>query len=144
MVYVSQFFDNLLLAELYLLPTQEHLRIAQKMRRKAFRNSTVIQTEKNTARYEAGNVIYNTGDPVTRVFYLRKGKVVEERNGISKELVEGSFFGELPVILKTNRISKATALTDCEIMEIPAERFLELVKENPNVSSAALNQLTTI
>lgn len=144
MVYVSQFFDNLLLAELYLLPSQEHLRIAQKMRRTAFRNSTSIQTDKNTARFQAGDIIYNTGDPVTTVFYLRKGKIVEEINGSSTELDEGSFFGELPVILKTPRISKATAITDCEIMEISAEIFLELVKENPNVSSAALNQLTTI
>lgn len=152
MVYVSQNFNNLLLAELYLLPNELDSGLNNTMRRKTFINSTVLQTEKNTAHYKSGDVIYKIGDEVTRVFYLRKGSITETTTSdfsdsadnfmFSKQYKQGSFFGELPVILNTNRETTAIALTDCEIMEIPASQFLDLIHENPRVSIQAISQLT--
>lgn len=143
MLYVSQFFDNLLLAELYLLPGKEERGFANTLRRKMFINSTVLQTEKNTKHYKEGDVIYSVGDSVTRVFYLRRGEVSEVSDSVLICRKKGAFFGELPLILNTPRNTTAMAKTDCEIMEIPVDKFLELVQENPRVSAQALSQIST-
>lgn len=141
MIYVSQFFDTLVLAELYLLPDSEKRAIADRLRRKTFTNSTALQTKRNTVHIKAGEVIYTKGDDVNSVFYLRKGEVWEETDKESLKYQEGSFFGEVPLIINQGRLGTATALTDCEIMQITSERFLELMKANPRVSVQALKRL---
>ena len=141
MVYVSQFFDSLLLAEMYLLPNNNTHGLIPIIRRKTFMNSTVLQTETNTIHIDAGEKIYTKGDNVDKVFYLRKGEVWEENETLSLKYETGSFFGELPLILNTQRLGTTTALTDCDLLYISAEKFLQLVKENPRVSAQALEQL---
>lgn len=141
MVYVSQFFDNLLIAELYLLPDQKQKGFWPTLRRRAFINSLVIQTETNTATYKAGEIIYSYGDIADNVFYLREGEVMEETDTEIIRYKKGSVFGEISVLLNKERTGILTAMTDCEIMLISTEKFNELVKENPKVTSQALSTI---
>lgn len=143
MVYVSQFFDDLLIAELYLLPDQKQKGIWPTIRRRAFINSLVIQTENNTSIYKAGDTIYTYGDEADKIFYLREGEVIEETDTEIIRHKKGSCFGEIPVLLNQTRTGILTAVTDCIIMTIPADKFRDLVKENPKVTSQALTTIKT-
>lgn len=143
MVYVSQFFDDLLISELYLLPDQKQKGIWPTLRRKAFINSLVLQTESNTSFYKAGQIIYTYGDSSDKVFYLREGQVMEETDTEIIRHDQGSVFGEIPVLLNQTRTGILTAVTDCVIMDIPAEKFKEIVNENPKVTAQALESIKT-
>lgn len=141
MVYISQFFDSLLLAEMYLLPKNDVQGFIPNLRRKTFMNSTVLENDANTIHIKAGETLYTKGEPVDKVFYLRSGEVWEENENLSMKYSSGTFFGELPLIINTQRLGTATALTDCELLHISAEKFLELVKESPRISAQAIEQL---
>lgn len=141
MVYVSQNFDDLVLAELYLLPESKKSAIGDVLRRRTFTSSTALQTKKNTSQIKAGQTIYKKDDDVTQIFYLKKGTVTEVNAKTSLEYKEGDFFGEAPLIINQGYFGTATATTDCEIMIISSEHFLKLIKTNPSVSSQAIKHL---
>lgn len=143
MVYVSQFFDNLLIAELYLLPDQKQKELWPTLRRRAFINSLALQTETNTAFFKAGQIIYTYGDSSDNVFYLRDGEVLEETDTEIIRHYKGSVFGEIPVLLNQTRTGILTAISDCVIVYIPAQKFKELVNENPKVTAQALSTIKT-
>ena len=79
MVYVSQFFDNLLLSELYLLPESEAPGIAAFFRRTMFINPSVLQTADNTVKLLEGEILYEENSYDKNVYYLKQGRLVESR-----------------------------------------------------------------
>jgi len=68
--------------------------------------------------------IFNQGDTADAIFYIQQGKVtLSVVSRIGKEatlgiLSETEFFGEGSLAGQTLRMGSATAMTDCELLEI--------------------------
>ena len=141
MVYVSQFFDNLLIAQIYILPHTNLIKSFRKFCEILFENPRLVNTKTETLKILAGTVIYKPHETPENVFYICNGIVKEYKDDLELVHNKGDFFGDLPPMLHKNYKTIAIAKTDCEIMLINTETFLETIQQSPQASTEALNKL---
>lgn len=141
MVYVSQFFDQLLIAEIYLLPSQKKTMTIKFLEKINFFNPTVINLDFETKIYQAGDTIYSQNDEVQNIFYLKQGSVSEYVDEGNINYNTGSFFGEISCVINQPQNGTAIATTDCKVIVISAESFKNLAQQNPLVSAYAVEKL---
>lgn len=144
MIYVSQFFENLIIAQIYTLPNSKKGKIEKLIAMKfLFRNPALFYTKTETQISPKGETIYSPGDASDKVYYIRKGTVVENRGDIIVTHKAGDFFGELDSILKQERTTNAFAKEKSEFMVLDAQKFLEIAHQNPLVSAETVTRLNT-
>jgi CRP/FNR family transcriptional regulator, cyclic AMP receptor protein len=84
-----------------------------------------IDAEKSELRYQADQAVYSQGDPANHVFYVRAGrlKVTTISEAGKEAIVElhspGDFFGEECLTGRNLRMTTVTALTECELVQMP-------------------------
>ncbi len=142
-IYIHQFFDQLLLAELYLLPNKNNLKPLQALRRSMFiKPDYFIRNESVLISLPQGSKIFEVGSESNDVFYLAEGTV----NLFSKNRVNycerGDFFGELSCVIGKAREFTAIALTDVKIIRIKSEIFASMLEKNPVASKKVISQLS--
>lgn len=144
MIYVSQFFENLIIAQIYTLPNSIKGNFEKWFASTfLFKNPALYKTEKSIITASKGDTIYSPGDNATKVFYITKGTVVETKGDIIVTHSAGDFFGEVDGILNQVRQTSAFAKEKCEFMVISSEKFVEIAHQNPLVSAEALSKLNT-
>ena len=141
MVYVSQYFDQLLVAQIYVLPSLNLNNFWKKYSDILFENPQLVELKAHTIPVESETVIYEEGESPSKVFYICSGIVKESRKDIVITHTKGDFFGDLPPILHKNYKSSAVATTKCEIMVIDVKDFLEIIKQDYSASTTAVNKL---
>ncbi len=143
-IFVFQFFDTLLLAELYTLPSYEDTKISSSVRRALLiRPDYLLQNEKSRTVFERGDRIFSAGDTGRDLFYIVRGTVQIQGKTRIVYQEAGSFFGEEACILGENRTSTATAATEVLIVKISEETFLSLLEKNPEASTRALSKVSS-
>ncbi|SFR54665.1 PAS domain S-box-containing protein [Robiginitalea myxolifaciens] len=89
--------------------------------------------------FDRGDQILEKGDPGSSLFVIYTGRVKvhdgEHQYGILKA---GASFGEYSLIDKEPRSASVTALEHSVLLELPAQRFLELMQEDPGFSRGIL------
>ncbi len=142
-LFVHQFFDQLLLAELYLLPARDERRWPLVLRRLLFIDPDYFINRLAAATdYRKGSMIYREGDEGEWVYFLAQGQVrITGRNRI-QQCRPGDFFGELPCILGRSREDSAMAETDVQVIRLEAEDFVSMLEKNPAASRKALSQVS--
>lgn len=101
------------------------------------------------ANYEANELIIDYGEPTTEVRFVISGKVrILLRTPTGKEVIlgevgPGQYFGEMAAIDGSSRSANVTALEASRVCVVPAVLFLELMKENGDVSFNVLKLLST-
>jgi CRP/FNR family cyclic AMP-dependent transcriptional regulator len=84
--------------------------------------------------------IFAQGDAADAVFYIQEGKVrLTVVSKIGKEatlgiLSEGEFFGEGSLAGQALRIGSATAMTDCELLQIDKKEMMEALHREHELS----------
>lgn len=146
MLYVSQFFDVLLQAEIYTLPSTEKNNIWNAFRRFMFINPAALRTESNTLYYPKGYELYKRGDPFEFVYYVRKGEITETIYEGEKETKVtvykmGSFIGDVNCVLKQPYSANAVVSEKCKLITFTAQEFMDLIHSN---SKAALKVISKI
>ena len=143
-VFVYQFFDILLLGELYVLPNRENTNILASIKRMLFiRPDYLLSKDVNVIHCKKGDYIYRQTDSDTDAYYIARGTVeVIHKNNIAF-LERGKFFGEEACILNETRNEDAIAHTDVEIVRISGKTFLSLLEKNQIASRKALSQIST-
>jgi membrane protein len=141
-IYVFQFFDTLLLGELYLLPGRNDIDILSIVRRILFITPDALMRNNNVIEYKADDIIYGKNDNSQDAYYVAAGTVILNRNENLTYYDRGDFFGELTCILDTERNGEAKAATDCKIVRIEAATFRTLLAKNPKTTAKALSQLS--
>lgn len=82
--------------------------------------------------YKAGETVFNEGDDGYVMYVVLEGSVKLSVTGRSVEKVgKGGVFGEMALIDSAPRSASATAVTDCTLVSVTAERFKTLVQETP-------------
>lgn len=144
-IFVCQFFDELLLGELYLLPKKEDSTFSEKLKRTLFIRPDFLLANQIALTYLApGEKLYKEGDQNTFAYYILKGCIKLDRSEYEDTLFyyRGDFFGELNCILVKPRSSTATAITDTTLVKIRGKNFRFLVKSNQQVTQKVLKELS--
>ncbi len=143
-LYVSQFFDELLLAELYLLPDESESGFFSKLKRKLFiRPDYIIYNKKNILKFAQGETIYKKDDLGSDAYYIVKGSVEIKHSSKTQYLKTGAFFGEEACMIEEGRNESAIACEDTTLITIPKETFQSLLDRNPKVTKAALSHISS-
>lgn len=147
-IYVIQFFDNLLLAELYLLPNIEQGGLGAEVKRAFFirPDFLIAKNEVNVFTYAPGEVIFNKDEADTFAYYIIKGsvKLIPEIDfpDIYALVHRGEFFGETSCILDQQRNVTAMAVISTTIIKIESEQFRFLVHQTPEAAKKVLKQIS--
>lgn len=143
-LFVHHFFNQLLLAELYLLPSRDTENLILLFRRLLFVDPDYFINKKSIGiEYGKGSIIYNAGDASKDIFYIAQGSVTVTKNNFVEYYDRGSFFGEVACILGKNREESATAVSDVHLIKIDAEDFLFMLEKNPEANKKALSRLSS-
>lgn len=98
--------------------------------------------------YAKKQIIYREDEYPNALFFIVKGKVVESKmDQNAKELItelynEGDFLGYLPLLQESQYKETATAVEDAELAIIPRDDFLQLVRNNRDVSAKFIKMLS--
>ena len=85
--------------------------------------------------YQAGDTVFNVGDPDDALYYVKSGEVDLLFNGYVLETVtEGGIFGEKSLIDDNPHTTSAVAKSVAEVVRVDEEKFLFLVHETPTFS----------
>ena len=143
-MFVIQFFDDLLLGELYLLQNRDLTSFFHSLRYRIFvlPDYFLRPRKKISARiFSAGETVYRAGDEPKAAFYIAEGSAESEGNGGKSILSRGSFFGEMSCVLKKPRDNTVIAREHTVAVEIGAEEFSALIQKNSEASFRLLEQI---
>ena len=142
-LYVWQFFDTLLLSELYLLPDHDNTSILASLRRVLFiRPDALLRKNKNIISIPKGKYIYTSGEEGTDAYYLVQGTVQVYHKNHFSFIDRGKFFGEEACMFSGIRSEDALAYTDVKLVRIPEKKFFAILERNPEVSRMALSKIS--
>ncbi len=88
--------------------------------------------------FKAGRIILHEGETGDKACLLVKGRVKivklsDSEGRILYEMSDGDFFGEMALIDLHPRSASVVALTDCEIISIPAHIFRQIIHKCPQI-----------
>ena len=82
--------------------------------------------------FQAGEIIFNSGDPGDEMFLVREGEVdIVNGSAVLETVGPDHFFGELALIDDGPRCASAVARTRCTLVALNQRRFTFLVDELP-------------
>lgn len=86
------------------------------------------------------------GDESSAMYFLQSGtlSVLKRQGDMEKQIgtiYSGEVVGEMSFLDKQPRSASIKAITDCELMVIPSEKFDKVFKEQPNWYKALINTL---
>ena len=99
------------------------------------------------APYRKRAAIFSQGEAADSVFYIQKGKVKvtviseQGREAVVAILGKDEFCGEGCLAGQKRRFATATAMTDCEIMQIEKETIRSVLHDEPAFSAMFLEHL---
>ena len=144
MLYVSQFFEEQIIAQIYTSQKDENNSediFTKLINQKLFGNPSVFKIETENKSFQVGDVIYSENQKADYVFFVRSGCVEETKDGLATTYKKGDFFGEIPAFLHSNRESKAVTTEQTELMMIKSQTFKKIIRKNLAASAKALERV---
>lgn len=101
----------------------------------------------NIKKYKKGEIIIQEGTKGQEMYFISSGKVnvfkmINEEKVELQTLGQDDFFGEMSLVLEDQRTASVEALEDTEVKGFSKETFLDLVRDNPDVSLEIIEKLT--
>jgi CRP-like cAMP-binding protein len=122
------------------LPSHEELKDAEVFDKKLLDKLTDELDDSAHIRYAADKVIIQEGQSGVFMYVVLQGAVeVAVQNTIVGRIERGGLFGEMALITREERVASAIALTDCELLTISRNVFLDLVCSNPKFAVSLLS-----
>jgi CRP-like cAMP-binding protein len=98
-------------------------------------NLDILRNERETRSYDAGQVIFQAGEPGDCMFVVLDGQVeLSVRGKVLERLGPGGVMGEMALIDSAPRSASAITLADTRVVPIRRDRFDALVQEDPAFS----------
>jgi voltage-gated potassium channel len=82
-----------------------------------------------------GESIIRKGAVADRMFFISSGEVLVETPGQPVDLHAGDFFGEIALLEERPRTADVVAITSCQLLELEARDFEELLLSNPDLAA---------
>ncbi len=142
-LYVYQFFETLLLCELYLLPKKENGKLFSGIKRFLFINPYFLLKKNFSALdFTDGNFVYRKNSKSEFCFYIASGNILLVHKNEGRVLNQGDFFGESECLLKKHRQEDAVSIGKTKVIKIPYSVFQKLIEKNSKVGAKALSQIS--
>ncbi len=95
----------------------------------------IIRRFSERESFSAGDVIFQEGEAASKMYLIAEGEVDLSVQGepLGVEVVNGSV-GEMAMVDPASRMTTAKAKTDCKLVPIERNRFLDLIREYPEFS----------
>ncbi|MCK5688341.1 cyclic nucleotide-binding domain-containing protein, partial [Myxococcota bacterium] len=105
-----------------------------------------INTSIATNTYPAGVMLFEEGDPGSRMYVIRKGSVRIFRKGNDSELLlaileTGEFFGEMALLENLPRSACAETVEECELIEVDSQTFENMIRNNSEITLRIMQRL---
>jgi voltage-gated potassium channel len=84
---------------------------------------------------EAGEVLARRGDAATSMYYITSGEVEIELPNQRVRLSDGTFFGEIALLHRTNRSGTVTATRKTKLLALDAQDFHALIERVPALAA---------
>jgi CRP-like cAMP-binding protein len=95
--------------------------------------------EQNTVRYERGKVIMVQGQAGAFMYVVLEGRVaISIRGTVVERVGPGGVFGEMALVDQGARTANANAESDCALLAVNRQVFLNLVKADPTFGVSLL------
>ncbi len=100
--------------------------------------------KKFLGRYNAGDVIFQEGEPGGSMFYVMAGSVnICKKDQVIRTMKKGEYFGEMSMLVDTPRTATAVAVEpDTQLVNISHDNFDVILKENPKIVLSILKEMT--
>lgn len=91
-------------------------------------------------RFAEDKVIVQEGQAGVLMYVVLEGRVaVSIQGSLVEKIGAGGMFGEMALIDRTERLANVVAETDCSLLAINRNVFLNLMKDNPKFGATLLN-----
>jgi len=92
-----------------------------------------------TVRYERNKVIVKEGQPGVLMYVVLEGRLaVSIRGKLVEKIGPGGVFGEMALVERTPRLATVTSETDCGLLAIGRNIFLDLIRASPDFAVSLL------
>jgi CRP-like cAMP-binding protein len=93
--------------------------------------------------YETGQIVVSEGEAGESMFYIVAGAVALSRKGQSLGVLKaGAYFGEMALLLKTERTATATVVEpETRLLPISSANIETVFRENPKIVLALLHEM---
>ncbi len=140
-MYVTQFFKNFVVSQLYRMPSYNEKSFLLQLQRALFIEPPK-EYQKKAITIKAGESIFEYGEESTELYYIISGAVRIIMPNKILDLEKGNSFGEFASLLNGKRTGTAIAITDCTLAVVPEKEFLETLSVDGAVSRHALKILS--
>ena len=98
-------------------------------------NLELLSSERETRSFDAGQVIFQAGEPGDCMYVVMEGQVeLSVRGQVLERLGPGDVLGEMALIDSAPRSASAVTRTDTRLVPIRRDRFDALVQQDPEFS----------
>lgn len=102
-----------------------------------------VRAPKGFEQVAKGEVMIHEGAQADTVYQLMSGHADVTVKGVKVgEVLEGEMFGAMAVFTGEPRNATVTARTDCTLLSIPKERFVDLIQAKPETAMALLENMS--
>jgi len=93
-----------------------------------------------------GEVLFQEGDPSDGGYVVVKGQLdltvmAGNREKVLSSQLAGSLVGEVALVTNNRRVTNAIARTNCELIFMPRELFLRMLREYPELAASMHQRL---
>ena len=128
------------LSETGTLAADEELKDSALFDKKLLDNLTNELDDSARIRYPARKVIIQEGQSGVLMYVVLEGTVeIAVHGNVVGKIDAGGMFGEMALITRAERVASATAQTDCVLLAISRNVFLDLVCSNPKFAISLLS-----
>jgi CRP/FNR family transcriptional regulator, cyclic AMP receptor protein len=93
-----------------------------------------------TVRYERGKTVVTEGQAGVLMYVVLEGRLAVSIKGkLVEKIGPGGVFGEMALIDRTTRLATVVCETDCGLLAIGRNTFLDLVRASPDFAVSLLN-----
>ncbi|MCR4789456.1 MAG: YihY/virulence factor BrkB family protein, partial [Treponemataceae bacterium] len=141
-IFVYQFFDSLLLSELYLWNPQEANKIRKWYKGALFAiPNQLISDENPRMELEENSIIYQENSESDGIYYIVEGQVKLFRDNYTATIEKGSFFGEYNCILEKRHTLTATTTKKSTLIFINKKQFEKVIESDPGVPQKMMEKV---
>ncbi len=107
-----------------------------------------LSKDRRIKHYSKKDHVYREDEYPNALYFIVKGRVAESKmDNHAKELIteihgEGDFLGYIPLLQDSKYTETATCLEDAELALIPKEDFIQLIRNNRDVSASFIKMLS--
>ena len=92
--------------------------------------------------YQAGETIIHQGDTADRVYTLLEGSADALCDGVKVgEVHPNEIFGALAVFTRQPRMASVVATSDCTLLAVRKEEFIELIEHQPQICLGLIEEM---